>query len=101
MAKEIKFTKDEVKRINELRLEVSQVFTQLGQLSIEKKNRLAEMDVAETKLADRHRELVDVEQELFKELNGKYGDGNYDPETGIFTPVVAPASPPVEAEAKA
>jgi hypothetical protein len=27
------------------------------------------------------------DNELFKSLNEKYGDGNYDPNTGIFTPI--------------
>jgi hypothetical protein len=31
--------------------------------------------------------LVNTELELFKNLNEKYGDGNYDPNTGIFTPI--------------
>ena len=29
---------------------------------------------------------VEKEQELFKGLNEKYGDGNFDPSTGEFTP---------------
>jgi len=70
MTKSIKFTNDEIKQINDLRLEVSGVFTQLGQISIEKKKK-----------------LFVVEQELFKSLNKKYGDGNYNPENGVFTPL--------------
>ena len=96
MAKEpIKFTDNEVKKINELRIEVSQTFVQLGQYSIERKKRLQELDDAIDKLVKRHAELVDIEQELFKELNDKYGDGNYDPETGIFTPVEIPETNPI------
>ena len=30
--------------------------------------------------------MVQQESDLFKELNEKYGDGNFDPTTGIFTP---------------
>ena len=87
MAKEIKFTEDEQKRVNDLRVEVAGIFTQLGQISIERDKRLVELEQLEASLKKRHTELVDVEQELYKELNAKYGDGNYDPETGIFTPI--------------
>lgn len=86
MSKEIKFTKDEVKQINDLRLEVSGIFTQLGQISLERSKRLAELQEVETKLSTRHAELVTIEGDLFKVLNEKYGNGNYDPESGVFTP---------------
>ena len=32
--------------------------------------------------------FTEEEQELFSSLNEKYGDGSYDPDTGIFTPQV-------------
>lgn len=93
MAKEIKFTQEEVEQINTLRVQASQLFTQLGQISIEKDRRnklheqqLEELSKAEAGLFEKHKELATTEQNLFKSLNEKYGDGNYDPETGIFTP---------------
>ncbi len=84
--KEIKFSEEEVKQINDLRIEVSGIFTQLGQISLERTKRLKELQDVEDKLTTRHGELVETEQGLFKELNEKYGDGNYDPESGVFTP---------------
>jgi hypothetical protein len=94
MANEIKFTEEEVKQINELRINASQIFTQLGQISIEKDRRnkqheqsLQELQTAEAELYKKHTELSTSEQNLFKTLNEKYGDGNYDPETGVFTPI--------------
>ena len=83
---EIKFTEEEVSQLSDLRREVSDVFTQLGQLAIEKKRRIDELDLIESNLLTKHQELVGREQELFKGLNEKYGDGNYDPSTNIFTP---------------
>jgi len=50
----------------------------------------------EIELMAKHTELIDVEQTLFKELNKKYGDGNYNPETGEFTPIEAPVEGPKE-----
>jgi hypothetical protein len=87
MAEEIKFTEEEVGQINQLRSDVQGVFIQLGQLSIERKRRIDELDEIELGLQQKHQEYVVQEQELFKTLNEKYGDGNYDPNTGIFTPI--------------
>jgi len=86
MAEAIQFTEEEVQSINQLRQDVANVFTQLGQLSIERNRRLDELDDLEDQLIAKHKELQTQEQELFKGLNEKYGDGNYDPQTNTFTP---------------
>jgi predicted transcriptional regulator len=86
MAETIKFTEEEVNSINQLRQEVASVFTQLGQVAIERKRRITEIDGVESQLLQKHSDLQKQEQELFKGLNEKYGDGNYDPTTGEFTP---------------
>lgn len=85
MAKTIQFTEEEVSKINQLRADVSNVFTQLGQLEIEKERRVQELDSIKKQLLTKHSELQIVEEELFKGLNEKYGDGNYDPSTNTFT----------------
>lgn len=95
MAKTVTFTKEEIKKIDDLRIEVSTIFTQLGQIVVEKKKRLEELEATELKLTTRHSELSVTEQTLFKELNTKYGNGNYNPETGEFTP-----EPTITAEKK-
>jgi hypothetical protein len=87
MEEQIKFTEEEVKEINDLRFEVGSVFTQLGQIQIEKRKRLEELEQNETSLLEKYTELVAKEDVLFKGLNEKYGDGDYDPNTGIFTPI--------------
>jgi predicted transcriptional regulator len=86
MAETIQFTQEEVGQINQLRQDVANVFTQLGQLTIERNRRLDELDDLEEQLLEKHKELQKQEQELFKGLNEKYGDGNYDPTTNTFTP---------------
>jgi|TARA_B110000858_G_C17794099_1_gene471463 hypothetical protein len=85
MAKVIKFTKDEVSQIDDLRQEVASIFTRLGQLSIEKKRRVEEVEKVEDNLYIQHEELAKKEKQLFAGLNEKYGDGNYDPITNEFT----------------
>lgn len=87
MEEQIKFTEQEVKEINDLRFEVGSVFTQLGQVQIEKRKRLEELELNEAELLAKYKELVLKEDSLFKGLNEKYGDGDYDPNTGIFTPI--------------
>jgi len=87
MAEKIKFTEDEVKQINELRIEVGAVFTELGQIHIERKRRLSDLEQREIELNKQHSELVIKEETLFKGLNEKYGDGDYNPTTGEFTPI--------------
>jgi len=86
MAEALKFTKEEVQSISDLRQDVANVFTRLGQLQIEKKRRIDEIEVVEQDLLTQHSKLVEKEQNMFKGLNDKYGDGNYDPETNTFTP---------------
>ena len=87
MAEPIKFTEEEQNQISEIRQQANQVFLQLGQVRVERARRLKEVDDAEENLLVQHQELVTKEQELFKTLNEKYGDGNYNPETGEFTPI--------------
>jgi hypothetical protein len=87
MMEQIKFTQEEVNSINQLKTDVELVFIQLGQLSVERKRRNDELDEIESELLEKHKELVNTELELFKNLNEKYGDGNYDPNTGVFTPI--------------
>lgn len=88
MAEQVKFTDEEIKQINQLRQDVSDVFYQLGQLSIEKKRLVDEATEKENELFQKHIELIEFEQTLFKTLNQKYGDGDYDPLTGIFSPKI-------------
>lgn len=98
MANTQKFTEEEIQSINELKKSVSIVFTQLGQLSIQKARTLQQIEAQETALIQKHQELAASEQELFKGLNEKYGDGNYDPNTGEFTPVETEAPAEEETE---
>jgi hypothetical protein len=86
--KEIKFTDEEVSTIGQLRTDASNIFTQLGQLAIEKDRRIKEIEDIHTSLINKHQALQQTEQELFQTLNKKYGDGNYDPKTNTFVPVV-------------
>lgn len=87
MAEQIKFTNEEIAEINKLREEFTQIFIQLGQINLERKTKVDELNALETQLVESHSKLVEKEEAIFKSLNEKYGDGDYDPNTGIFTPI--------------
>ena len=86
MAEAIKFTEEEVSQLNQLRQDVAETFTKLGQIQIEKKRRIEEVTKVEDELLQKHSNLVQLEQEIFTGLNKKYGDGNYDPASNTFVP---------------
>ena len=50
MAEQIKFTEEEIGQINQLRQDATNVFLQLGQLTLERKKRLEELDTLESQL---------------------------------------------------
>ena len=88
-SKEIKFTKKEVEAISSLRNGFEEVQTLLGRLEIQRiqtEQALENISNDKLRLETRYSDLVDEERELVANLNEKYGPGNLDPETGIFTP---------------
>jgi hypothetical protein len=83
----IKFTNEEQTKIKENSVKINNVFTQLGQLEIEKQNALDTFTNIKTQFLQDHAKLIAEQQKLFDDLNQKYGDGNYNPDTGEFTPL--------------
>ena len=83
MAEQIKFTEEEVQEIQNLRAQLQISFQRIGELDIRRR----ELDNARTQLLSQYDEIRKQEQQIFTKLNEKYGDGNYDPETNIFTPI--------------
>ena len=81
-----KFTKEEMDSISQIRNEASQIFVQLGQLHIRRRNLMTDMDNRELEMEQQHDALVQKESELYKTLNEKYGDGTIEPTTGEFIP---------------
>ena len=86
MAKVQKLTKEELDSINSIRNEASQIFFELGRISIRRRNVNLQIDEDEEKLENQHEELVKKENELYQTLNKKYGDGEIDPAKGEFIP---------------
>ena len=93
-SKDIKFTDDELKSLQDLQNSYQQKQLQFGQLRVQRllvQQQLDAIDDTEAKLEVEYGEVQETERTLVQSLNEKYGPGNLDPATGVFTPVpVAP-----------
>ena len=93
MAKETKFSEEELKSLSELAQGYQTTQAAFGQLRVQKillSQQQEGLEEAEVKLESDYITLQDKERELVKELNDKYGPGSLDPQTGVFTPVPEP-----------
>ena len=85
----IKFTEEEVSSIKKFREDFSQITARSGEIEIEgiilksQQDKLSEM---KSKVESNYKQLRADEIKLAGELKEKYGDGEFDLETGIFTP---------------
>ena len=82
MAKDIKFSDDELKQITEIRTSYAEITNRFGQITLTKYNLQKQEEQAEIDF-----ESIKVkEQEVLKTITEKYGPGTLDPNTGVFTP---------------
>ena len=89
---ETKFTEDELKSLQELQNSYQQKQLQFGQLRVQRllvQQQLDAIDDTEAKLEVEYSEVQETERKLVADLNEKYGPGNLDPATGVFTPAPA------------
>ena len=89
MAEEVKFTEDEMKQINELQNGYVSLQNALGQLSVSRirlEQQLNDLDTAEDNIKSQFTENQTKERDFVDGINKKYGDGNLDINTGVFTP---------------
>ena len=90
MADAIKFTKEELDQINELRDGNAQKISEFGQIELElilANQRLESLENAKENIQKDYVELQNKERALVQELNEKYGAGQVDLTNGEFTPV--------------
>ena len=86
---EIKFTEEELKSLNDLNQGYTTKQQQFGQLKVQRillTQQLEALDETEIRLETEYSELQKSEQQLVQSLNEKYGPGQLDPKTGVFTP---------------
>ena len=90
MADEIKFTDEELKSLSELSQNYQSIQASFGQIRVQKilaEQQADALEEAEVKMEADYKEMQDNERELVQQLNEKYGPGQLDPQTGVFTPV--------------
>jgi len=93
---ETKFTEDELKSLQELQNSYQQKQLQFGQLEVQRllvTQQLDSLDSAKAKLEVEYGEVQETERKLVQDLNKKYGPGNLDPASGVFTPAPAAEVP--------
>ena len=88
-SKEIKFSEDELKSLQDLQNSYQQKQLQFGQLKVQKilvQQQVDGLETSEAQLEVEYGEVQETERKLVEELNTKYGPGSLDPTTGVFTP---------------
>ena len=104
MADEIKFTDEELKSLGDLSQNYQNIQASFGQLRVQKillEQQGESLEEAEVKMEADYKDLQGTERDLVKELNDKYGPGQLDPQTGVFTPVPQTEAQEEEEEAPA
>ena len=94
---EMKFSDDELQSLQDLQDGYQEKQALLGQLAVQRILMSQQMDALEARQTELETEYEAVQQEerdLVQTLNEKYGPGQLDPQTGVFTPTEAPAAAP-------
>ena len=84
-----KFTDEELQSLQQLQQNYQDKQLQFGQLRVQKLLLEQQMDALverETQLEEEYKATQQEEQDLVNTLNQKYGPGQLDPTTGVFTP---------------
>ena len=89
MAEDIKFTEDEMTSLKQLQEDYTTKQEQLGQISVQRillNQQIDSLEQRQEQLEKEYVEVQQIEQSLVKTLNDQYGQGQLDPNTGVFTP---------------
>ena len=87
--KEIKFTSEEMAEVSKLQETYVTLQNGFGQISVNRlrvEQQLTDIDSAEENIRANFVENQNKEREFVDSINKKYGDGNLDITTGVFTP---------------
>ena len=85
----IKFTDEEIKQIEAFKNDFSELTASFGEIEIEMMivdNQKEQIENYKQSLKDKYTTLRESEVKLANELKNKYGEGEFDIMTGIFTP---------------
>tara|TARA_Y100000004_G_scaffold122803_1_gene138076 strand:+ start:231 stop:506 length:276 start_codon:yes stop_codon:yes gene_type:complete len=89
MADDIKFREEELKSLRDLQDSYTKKQAELGQVSVQRillNQQMDTLDERQAQLESEYTQVQQQEQDLVKKLNEKYGPGQLNPETGVFTP---------------
>jgi len=89
MSEKIKFSDEELKDLEQLQNDYSQKQVELGQVHVQRLLLNQQMEQLHNKQSELEQEYIQIqgrEKQLVDALNQKYGPGQLDPETGVFTP---------------
>ena len=93
--KEIKFTEDEMATLRSLQQTYAGVQNALGQMGVERirlNQQQVNLDTAEENLTTQFEETQTKERDFVKDISKKYGYGNLDITSGVFTPRPEPVT---------
>ncbi len=88
-SKEVKFTQEELNSIEQLKNNYSSITNALGNLEISRiqtEKRLDMLSNEKLRLETQYEQIIQAENNLINTLTEKYGQGNLDINTGVFTP---------------
>ena len=94
MSEEIKFTEEELKSLSDLQQSYQRITNSYGQIALAKDN-LEEQEAAVKSEFENTRQQ---EQKLLNSITEKYGPGQLNPQTGVFTPAPVEDSSQVQTE---
>ena len=94
MSEEIKFTEEELKSLSDLQQSYQRITNSYGQIALAKHN-LEEQEAAVKSEIENTRKQ---EQNLLNSITEKYGPGQLNPQTGVFTPAPVEDSSQVQTE---
>ena len=89
MSEKVKFSDEELKDLEQLQNDYSQKQVELGQVHVQRLLLNQQMEQLHNKQSALEQEYIQIqgrEKQLVDALNQKYGPGQLDPETGVFTP---------------
>ena len=78
----VKFTEEETKEITEIRTGFDQAIVAFGRVHLQRLG----LDKVEVEMKKEYEVLEKQEKDFFQKIVAKYGEGNYDPATNVFTP---------------
>ena len=93
---EVKFSEEELKELGDLQNSYQEKQGLLGQLSVQRillNQQIEAIETRQTELEGEYEEVQQTERDLVQKLNEKYGPGQLDPQTGVFTPIEVQEQP--------